>query len=420
MKSRFTVTAFLLATLACADGADPEGAVFAPALEEVPGGMFVPNAQWGGLSATSVGVRVTGSGAYFSTFATHARNAALAWNDPLGAAGGYQFDTSNPDAAQRLTINLHLNGTANDYFCGSHGTTSISLTQVNSFNATCAGNGTIDDAYTVALHEIARVLKFNNQLFTPQTDLCALYIPAAPNNHGNMNGEICEHERQFIYHGYGLRAVAPLDTHLLVTDVFPGTSNFTVQIGQSVDVYPVFTCATTSESVSGPCESGVSWTRSNGNVTLQSLSGGGVRVTGAAAGTAVVSVQPASPSADGAVVYPRPGARGITVTVAAPPPPLAVSIGGRSEIKPKTTGCIYWAAVSGGTAPYTYSWSTSDWSGSSFGPSITEPTDYDTEVYVVGTGTFTLRLQVTDAVGAVQNASKSITSSSTATCEPAV
>lgn len=85
-------------------------------------------------------------------------------------------------------------------------------------------------------------------------------------------------------------------------------------------------------------------------------------------------------------------------------PPLQVSIGGPTSIRPNTT-CEWWANVSGGVSPYSYLWSQSAGTG---GPATSD--FYDARS---STG-FLLTLRVTDAAGHTSTATLGVGVSSTA------
>lgn len=87
------------------------------------------------------------------------------------------------------------------------------------------------------------------------------------------------------------------------------------------------------------------------------------------------------------------------------PPPLSVSISGRSTVKPNVS-CEWTAVPSGGTTPYTYSW-TKNGSYAGSGSSLT--TSFSSSG--------TLGVQVTDGAASQASGSKSITvTSNTTTC----
>lgn len=85
------------------------------------------------------------------------------------------------------------------------------------------------------------------------------------------------------------------------------------------------------------------------------------------------------------------------------PPISSVSIGGPSRVKPNTT-CMWWATVSGGTPPYTYSWYRNGY-----------PVGNGDYVYVAtGTTNFTMALTVQDRYEQTGSASRGITVTSSA------
>lgn len=130
-----------------------------------------------------------------------------------------------------------------------------------------------------------------------------------------------------------------------------------------------------------------SW--SSGNASVASItSGGGISAVGA--GTAVIT----------AVIDGIPGTRGVTVVN----PPPSVWIDGPVSVRPNTM-CAWWAAASGGTTPYTYTWS---------GP--TSNLSHGAEYYGISpaSGSFTVSVTVTDANNVTATASKQVTVSSSA------
>lgn len=131
-----------------------------------------------------------------------------------------------------------------------------------------------------------------------------------------------------------------------------------------------------------------SWSSSNtGVITI--TSGGAVTAVGA--GTSTIT----------AVIDGVSGTTSISV-----PAPMTVTIGGPSRIKPNTT-CYWWANVSGGTAPYTYSWS---------GGTMVSVSDAD--YWAKSAASFSLGVTVTDSNSHSVFVSKSVTVSSTAAACP--
>lgn len=91
-------------------------------------------------------------------------------------------------------------------------------------------------------------------------------------------------------------------------------------------------------------------------------------------------------------------ALGVVIT-----PISSVTIGGPSKVKPNTT-CMWWANVTGGTAPFTYAWYRNGY-----------PVGEGSYVYVsTGATNFTLALTVQDRYEQTGSASKSITVKSSA------
>ncbi|HEV3050265.1 MAG TPA: PKD domain-containing protein, partial [Longimicrobium sp.] len=81
-----------------------------------------------------------------------------------------------------------------------------------------------------------------------------------------------------------------------------------------------------------------------------------------------------------------------------------VSMGGPSSVKPNTQ-CYWWASASGGTPGYSYLWS-----GGLYG----SPSGTDYYAYSPSSGSFTVKVTVTDALGATATATKVVTVSSLA------
>lgn len=125
-----------------------------------------------------------------------------------------------------------------------------------------------------------------------------------------------------------------------------------------------------------------SWSSSNTSVATIT-SGGGIAAVGAGSTTIT------------AVIDGIPGTRSVTVVN----PPPAVWIDGPSSVRPNTM-CAWWAIASGGTTPYTYTWSGPSANGSLGGEYYgTSP----------ASGSFTVSVTVTDAANATATASKQVT-----------
>jgi hypothetical protein len=124
--------------------------------------------------------------------------------------------------------------------------------------------------------------------------------------------------------------------------------------------------------------------------SLVSVSSSG-NVTGLAVGSAVV--QATSGGVTGSKnVYVKPG---ISISLA----------DGPGQVRRYDT-CMWRAAVSGGTWPYSYSWSASSASGSSY--------LYEWTGYTISSVGFTLQVTVTDANGVTATQSRYITTSTSA------
>lgn len=92
---------------------------------------------------------------------------------------------------------------------------------------------------------------------------------------------------------------------------------------------------------------------------------------------------------------PRPAASAATLTV---------SVNGPSTVRPSVQ-CYWWADAAGGTPPYSYSWS-----GGLSGYSIL----YEYFTTSPSSGSFTVSVTVTDALGATATANRPVTVSSRA------
>lgn len=137
-----------------------------------------------------------------------------------------------------------------------------------------------------------------------------------------------------------------------------------------------FTSSSASWSTSTPSLVSVN---SSGNVTAQHLASGTAQVTATIEGV--------------------PGSANISVSQS----DLAVSISQPSSIRPNAQ-CYWFATVSGGNGPYTYSWSRSG------GTSTSTTNEFSTQ----SSSSFTIFLTVTDALGTWRSVSKSITVTSSA------
>jgi hypothetical protein len=132
-----------------------------------------------------------------------------------------------------------------------------------------------------------------------------------------------------------------------------------------------------------------SW--SSSNTSVATITSGGV-ISAIATGTTTIT----------AVIDGISGTR--TVTVVSPNPLSVSTISGPSSVRPNRQ-CYWWVSASGGTTPYSYSWSGGS-GGQSFGSDYyaTSPSS----------GSFTVSVTVSDALGAQITRSKNVTVSSTA------
>lgn len=130
-----------------------------------------------------------------------------------------------------------------------------------------------------------------------------------------------------------------------------------------------------------------SWSSSNTSVATVSSAGA---ISAVGTGTATIS----------AVIDGITGSTSVSVVAST----LTASISGPSSVKPNTT-CYWWATASGGTSPYSYSWSGGS-NGSASGADYfaTSPSS----------GTFYVTVTVTDANGGTKFVSKTVTVSSSA------
>ena len=104
-----------------------------------------------------------------------------------------------------------------------------------------------------------------------------------------------------------------------------------------------------------------------------------------------------------AVINNQSASTGFTINTATTAA-LSASIGGQSSIKPNTS-CWFWADVSGGRTPYSYSWSQNKGSG--------YPVNGGADYYAqASSSTLTLTLNVTDADGRTATATKNVSISS--------
>jgi hypothetical protein len=130
-----------------------------------------------------------------------------------------------------------------------------------------------------------------------------------------------------------------------------------------------------------------SWSSSNTSVSTVT-SGGGISAVGAGSATITAVIDGVS------------GTR--IVTVVNPPP--AVWIDGPSSVRPNTM-CAWWAIASGGTTPYTYTWS---------GPSSNASLGGEYYGTSPASGSFTVTVTVTDGANATATASRQVTVSPSA------
>ncbi|HSU14458.1 Ig-like domain-containing protein [Longimicrobium sp.] len=134
-----------------------------------------------------------------------------------------------------------------------------------------------------------------------------------------------------------------------------------------------------------------SW--SSSNTSLATITSGGTVTAGSTGGTVTIT----------AVIDGIPGSTTIQIV-----PPLSVSIGGRSTVRTNAE-CYFWATPSGGTAPYTYTWSQTWGTGYSDG--------FD-GYYARSSTSYTLYVTVHDANNVTATAAKNVTVSSSAALCP--
>jgi hypothetical protein len=130
-----------------------------------------------------------------------------------------------------------------------------------------------------------------------------------------------------------------------------------------------------------------SWASSNTSVATVTSAGG---ISAVGAGSATIT----------AVVDGISGTRGVTVVN----PPPGVWIDGPSSVRPNTM-CAWWAVASGGTPPYTYTWS---------GPSANASSGGEYYGTSPASGSFTVSVTVTDAASATATVNRQVTVSSSA------
>jgi hypothetical protein len=133
-----------------------------------------------------------------------------------------------------------------------------------------------------------------------------------------------------------------------------------------------------------------SW--SSSNTSLATVTSGGVVTAGSTSGTVTIS----------AVIDGITGSASISVV--APYSNPTVSIGGPSSVRPNAE-CLWFATVTGGEAPFTYSWSQTAGTGYSDGAD---------GYYATSSSSYVLSVTITDNRGNHASASKGITVSSSA------
>jgi hypothetical protein len=129
-----------------------------------------------------------------------------------------------------------------------------------------------------------------------------------------------------------------------------------------------------------------SWSSSNSS--LVSVSGGAVTASSSTSGTATITATINSISKTASIIVANSNATS----------PPSVTINGPSSIKPNVD-CWWWADVTSGTAPFTYSWSQSPGTGGGY------LSDYTGR----SSSSFTIYLTVTDSNGLTGSATKSVT-----------
>lgn len=130
-----------------------------------------------------------------------------------------------------------------------------------------------------------------------------------------------------------------------------------------------------------------SWTSSN--TSLATITSGGGVTAGSTSGTVTISA-----TVDGVT-----GTTTIQIV-----PPLSVTISGRSPVRTNSE-CYFWATPSGGTGPYTYTWSQTWGTGYSDGAN---------GYFATSSTSYTLSVTVHDAGSHTATASKAVTVSSSA------
>lgn len=130
-----------------------------------------------------------------------------------------------------------------------------------------------------------------------------------------------------------------------------------------------------------------SWSSSNTSVATVTSTGG---ISAVGTGTATIS----------AVIDGISGGTGVTVVAST----LTATIGGPGSVRPNTN-CYWWANASGGTSPYSYSWT---------GGSNGNAAGADYFARSPGSGSFQVTVTVTDANGGTKFVSKNVSVSSNA------
>ena len=161
--------------------------------------------------------------------------------------------------------------------------------------------------------------------------------------------------------------------------------------------------ATVSVSCPTQMETGTSGTctaygyDSNGSFTNSSVSAWSSSSTGVATigSTGGISAVAAGSTSISAVIDGVTGSASVSVVN----PPLGVWIDGPSSVRPNTM-CAWWAIASGGTPPYTYTWS---------GPSANASLGGEYYGTSPASGSFTVSVTVTDAANVTATASRQVT-----------
>lgn len=167
------------------------------------------------------------------------------------------------------------------------------------------------------------------------------------------------------------------------------TTRVTVSCPTQMEYRTTGTCTAYGYDANGTFTNSNVTSWSSSNTTLATIGSTGVVTAGSTSGTVTIT----------AVIDGISGSTTISIV-----PPLSVTISGPGTVRPNLE-CYYYATVSYGQSPYTYSWTQTAGSGSS---------DGNIGYFATSSTSYTLRVTVTDAAGHTASASKFVTVSSSA------